>query len=361
MSAGWRGCTFQAKTEGNRPMHTTIFAGLVAAVALAGCANKSAPIVENGPLTLGRNQGAVLFVLQRDPLLLQTPLTMTIRRYDPATNAFLEASPGGDDDGDDPNVIEIKYATQAQLGRNDRYWTYVVPPGHYAIESVEITKTYNSVQFIGGNPIIGLAATLVVAAASAAAAEITHEQIAFSNEGYLTPDAPRFTVTGGQATYIGDFSFQGEEQVTQVTTSRSFNDPELNETRTVSDMRVILDYQFHPEGIAWYAGRRGLGAGQVVGQRLAAFDDARFLVKDFSSADQNRRKLARAPSMNPQPSGQVPPPFPMAAEPGTAEPVAAEPGLDRNRLSALPKSELQRRFLSGEISMDEYNKARAGQ
>lgn len=323
---------------------------LAAAVALAGCASKSAEMVENGPLTLSRDQGAILFVLQRDPLLLQTPLTMTIRRYDPTTNAFMDASPG-DDDADDPNVIEVKYATQSQLGRNDRYWTYVVPPGHYAIESVEITKTYNSVQFIGGNPIIGLAATLVVAAASVAAAEMTHEQIAFSTEGYLTPDAPRFTVSGGQATYIGDFSFQGEEQVTQVTTTRSFNDPDMNETRSVSDMRVILDYAFHPEGIAWYAGRRGLGAGQVVGQRLAAFDDARFLVKDFASADQDRRKLARAPSMAP-PSG---------APETTAAPAAFQPPPAATDLSGLPKAELQRRFLAGEISMEEYNKARAGQ
>jgi hypothetical protein len=329
---------------------TTLTSVLVAAVALTGCANKSVPMTEAGPLTLTRDQGAIMFVLQRHPLLLQTPLTMIIRRYDPATNAFMGG--GEDDDGaDDPNVVEVKYATQSQLGRNDRYWTYVVPPGHYAIESVEITKTYNSVQFIGGNPIIGLAATLVVAAASAAAAEITHEQIAFSNQGYLTPDAPRFTVSGGQATYIGDFSFQGEEKVTQVTTTRSFNDPDMNETRSVSDLRVILDYEFHPEGIAWYAGRRGLGAGQVVGQRLAAFDDARFLVKDFSSADQERRKLARAPSMSPQQNSTQP----------TAVPAAFQPSPIASDLSSLPKKELQRRFLSGEISMEEYNKARAGQ
>jgi hypothetical protein len=340
---------------------TLVTALIAGSLGLAGCANRSAPMVENGPLHLTQDTGAILFVLQRDPLLLQTPLTMTIRRYDPATNTFLDSSQDGDDSDDAPNAIEVKYATQAQLGRNDRYWTYVVPPGHYAIESVEITKTYNNVQFIGGNPIVGLAATLVVAAASAAAAEISHEKIGFSNNGYLTPDAPRFTVAGGRATYIGDFSFQGEEQVTQVTTTRSFNDQDLNETRDVSDLRVILDYQFHPEGIAWYAGRRGLGAGQVVGQRLTPFDDARFLVKDFSSATQDRRKLARAPSMAPTNNADG-----LLARPTPSIPVSSAlppsaPAVDTRRLSTLPQPELQRRFLAGEISMEEYKKARAGQ
>ncbi|MEQ8584821.1 MAG: hypothetical protein RLO01_05520 [Thalassobaculaceae bacterium] len=336
---------------------------LAGAVVLSGCAPRSVPIVGNGPLQLSQDKGAILFVLQRDPLLLQTPLTMTIRQYNPATGRFIGASRAGEEDADNPNVIEVKYATQAQLGRNDRYWTYVVPPGHYAIESVEITKTYSNVQFIGGNPIVGLAATLVVAAASAAAAEMAHEQITFSNDGRLTPDAPRFTVSGGQATYIGDFSFQGEEQVTQVTTTRSFNDPDLNETRSVSDLRIILDYQFHPEGIAWYAERRGLGAGQIVGQRLAAFDDARFMVKDFSSAQQDRRKLARAPSMEApaRTSGSVALPPSTNVPPSASALPSAPPAGSKQRLSTLPQAELQRRFLAGEISMEEYNTARAGQ
>lgn len=336
---------------------------LAGSVALSGCAPRAVPMKDDGSLELAQDKGAILFVLERDPLLLQTPLTMTIRRYDPTTNRFIGASQAGDEDATDPNVIEVKYATQAQLGRNDRYWTYVVPPGHYAIESAEITKTYNNVQFIGGNPIVGLAATLVVAAASAAAAEMTHEQITFSDDGRLMADAPRFTVLGGRATYIGDFSFQGEEQVTQVTTTRSFNDPDLNETRSVSDLRIILDYQFHPEGIAWYAGRRGLGAGQIVGQRLAAFDDARFLVKDFSSAEQDRRKLARAPSMVTPTgtSGSAAPPPLSSVAPSVSSPPPALPAAPQQRLSTLSQAELQRRFLAGEIGVEEYNKARAGQ
>lgn len=337
----------------------TLIAG---SVALWGCAPRSVPMKDDGSLELAQDKGAILFVLERDPLLLQTPLTMTIRRYDPTTNRFVGARTADDEDATDPDVIEVKYATQAQLGRNDRYWTYVVPPGHYAIESVEITKTYSNVQFIGGNPFVGLAATLVVAAASAAAAEMTHEEIAFSDGGHLTPDAPRFIVSAGQATYIGDFSFQGEEQVTQVTTTRSFNDSDLNETRSLSDLRVILDYQFHPEGIAWYAGRRGLVAGQIVGQRLAAFDDARFLVKDFSSAEQDRRKLARAPSMQaPTRTIESKAPPPSSSAPPAPAPTPSLPAAPQQSLSTLPQAELQRRFLAGEISIEEYNKARAGQ
>lgn len=334
----------------------------VIAVVLAGCMNKTLPMVEKGPLTLTRNQGAILFVMQRDPKLLHTPLTMTIRRFDPRTNQIIQATSASDDAGDtgspdvanDPNVIAVKFANQAQLGRNDRHWTYVVPPGHYAIESVEITKTYTNAQFIGGNPFVGLAATLVVAAVTATAAEINHEEVSFNQDGVLTADAPRFSVTGGKATYIGDFSFDGEERISEVAAHQnshdSFNDPDRNVTRTVSDMRIILDYGYNPDDVAWYASRRGIRPEQLLGQRLTAFDNARFLVKDFSSADHKRRTLPRAPSLTRTATGP-------SATPATQRPQSS-PG--QQELTSLSDVALRRRFLAGEISVEEYNKARAG-
>lgn len=46
--------------------------------------------------------------------------------------------------------------------------------------------------------------------------------------------------------------------------------------------------------------------------------------------------------------------------PSTPPSAAPSPGMN-STLNRLPASELQRRFLAGEISMEEYNKARAGQ
>ncbi len=330
--------------------------------ALTGCAAQPEPPAE-AHYDLDAGKGAITFVLERQEGLRAVPFILTLRRYDPATNAFYT-----DDARAAP--IEIRYALTSQNGKPDRHWTVDLAPGAYAIESIEIAKQYPAVPG-AGFVVLGLTAMV-----GAVAAELDHKEIRFdTDDNRLTADAPRFRVETGTITYIGDFRFLlDEKRFVQNTGSPSGPDAydEGTKDQPTIDRRIFVDYQLNTAGIRRYARAHGLDRYPMAVTSLDAFADRRFVIRDFDTAEGPHRTLARAPSMTPAPSdgrrilAQTPLLRPAIASDqpaitapiGDRQPASASPPPMARSLSVLSDRQLQRLFLDGQISPEEYRAAR---
>ncbi|MDF1792086.1 MAG: hypothetical protein P1U88_09260 [Thalassobaculaceae bacterium] len=150
---------------------------------------------------------------------------------------------------------------------------------------------------------------------------------------------PIFTVEAGKAVYIGHLMID-----------RTRLEPETAQSDTKSLLAKLNPFSGHgprTEGTRSYRvmDREADARSEVAKLNIAPFLWTKELI--WMNADERPGATSSGSAGRNQ----------LTISPSDARPSSpANPALDR-----LPAAELQRRFLSGEISMEEYNKARAGQ
>lgn len=343
-------------------MKRSIVLALGVALGLSGCKTTSRAD-PYGPLALSRENGVVMFTIDRHGRSIDRPFAIHAVRYDPKSGNVLSDS---DDDG---RGFAAVYSTKSEIGQDAKHWAFELEPGHYAIASVDRVGVASQPVFSGGNLAVLLIATAIATAASHAIAAAEHESHEFIRDDHVGRRTPTFTVAAGRVTHIGDFSFSGESRTVEkmVTNENAWGGPnatgiESTNLKTVTEIRTVVDYSFEPSAIDRYLEIRKLDRYPIDHQRLDPLVGRRFVLEDFPGENpDNRTPIREAATPGPIPAvSSTGPPPPVSATPAplpasTSAPVRARaPATGRTSLS-----ELQELFLSGGISKAEYERERA--
>lgn len=373
------------------------------ALVLSGCKTTS-QADPYAPLALSPGKGAVVFTIDRHGRSLVRPFAIHGVRYDPRSGKVLSSS------GDDGQGFKAVYSTKPEIGRDSKHWAFELEPGDYAIASVDRVGVAQQPVFTGGSLAVLLIATVIATAASHAVAAAEHESHEFVRDGYVGPQTPRFTITAGRVTHIGDFSFGSEsreaERTVPINTWGGPNAVGMDHSKLerVTDYRTVVYYSFEPDAVSGYLKLRRLDRRPIDHQRLEALHDRPFVLEDFpGESEENRSPLRTAtamdsllststthPQTNPTPgpittvvaspaadrgaaSGGIGASDRAGANPAMVPAKAAAPPDPWVRPAAQPASvvptfrprrpagldELMQRFLDGKISKAEYDRGRA--
>lgn len=346
---------------------------LASALALSGCKTTS-QADPYAPLALSPGKGAVVFTIDRHGRSLVRPFAIHAVRYDPQTGKLL-----GDSD-DQGRGFKALYATDPAIGRDSKHWAFELEPGTYAIASVDRVGVATQPVFSGGSLAVLLIATAIATVASHAVAAAEHESHDFVPGDLVGPQTPRFTVTAGRVTHIGDFTFGSETRPGERTVPGStWGGPNAvgmdhSKTEEITEYRTVVHYSLDTTSVDGYLRTRKLDRHPVDHQRLEALAGRPFVLEDFpGESAENRTPVRTAASggpeplfpMMPYPAHSVPAPVPAAAAPPVAGRRAAAGGAtllpDALTRPAPPAGldALMQRFLDGSISKAEYDRARA--
>lgn len=323
---------------------------------------------------------------------------MDIRRIDPATGK--PETPARE--GNSANSAALLDYASAPYSTERRYGAYVVRPGEYAVTSIGPREGPGGPVYVpnfggtggggagAGAGLIGLAVLATIAAAgyAAQAAEDEHfgdpgrPPLMFLYENQLVDDTPRFTVRPGEAVYLGDILY-GVKQYTIETTEVPRGPNAADEPKT--SRRVVgspfIEYLVDEAGARAKLAAMGLSNVPERTVTLAPLTHGPVYVSprmtrerlEWRSSDpiagekivMARPELPRplpssgsaaALSATRRPNAQTPlPAAPTRVTPAQMTPTQATP----RSAPAASLDELQERFLSGKISKDEYERARA--
>ncbi|UUX48227.1 hypothetical protein NUH88_12460 [Nisaea acidiphila] len=330
---------------------------------LAVCGVLSACVVTNGPfnsdgqLQLQKGHGAVGFTLDFAHQGATSPMSVEIQRYDPLTGRIVPVEEGG-------ATARAAFSYQPELGRPDRYWTFGLPAGEYAITRIGETEAVGALVPQGGDPLAALLIIGVSLAVTTAIAEaIPDNEVNFVEDGQLLADAPKFTVSRGELVYLGTIRLDAEERMTTVV--RTESDGVANEmtsfdaSRTVEtqvpEYRVLIDYQQDQASLAEYLANVNTGSAAVGSMTLDSFAPQIYVMKEWDDVTNGPRSIARAAYDGPALNGPRPR-FSYQKGVTPAPPPAPAPGA---HLSKTDRRTLQEQFLGGQITEAEYRAATA--
>lgn len=344
-------------------MHGAIYA-LALGLLLGGCVKLTAGnelAQAGGGSAAAASNGVILFgfesVKEEDPIFW----SVAMNRLDPRT--------GRPEPSDGTNEVAFRQFG-GMLERDERYAAFTVRPGEYAVTGLVPAQQSGLFMDLNFRDSAGQAATMgLVGLASlavlgtAANAERAAEEARFGKrgrsplvylgeDGTLSPDAPRFTVEPGEVVYLGEFLFG---------TRRYYDErPDIGGGAGAKWVRVFSSpFVEHAidEGRA-RAGMAKLGLSRwpmrtVRPKALASGPVyyAPYLTRErvdwLSSGTVIREEVVHA-----RPGAASAPDRTAAPAPGSA--TGAVTGL-----SGTSREELQRRFLAGEISIEQYRAAMA--
>ena len=324
------------------------------ALGLSGCKTTS-QADPYGPLALSRENGVVVFTIDRHGRSIDRPFAIHAVRYDPKSGKVLS------DSDDDRRGFVAVYSTKPEIGQDAKHWAFELEPGHYAIASVDRVGVASQPAFSGGSLAVVLIATVIATAASHAIAAAEHESHEFVRDDHVGRHTPTFTVAAGRVTHIGDFSFSGENRTVEksVTNANTWGGPnatglDTTEIKPVTEIRTVVDYSFEPGAIDRYLKIRKLDHYPIDHQRLDPLFGQRFVLEDFPGEKPDNRTPIRSASATGSASPSRQPPAQIIPTPA----VVSDQPPERPTTPAVPR-DLMDRFLSGEISKSEYERERA--
>lgn len=321
---------------------------LCCALALPGCKTTSQANPYE-PMALADGKGAVVFTIDRHGRAVDRPFAVHAVRYDPQTGRLL-----GDSDDGGQGFVAV-YSTKPEIGRNAKHWAFELEPGSYAISSIDRVGVASQPTFSGGSLAVLLIATVIATAASHAIAAAEHASREFVQDGVVGRETPTFTVAAGQVTHIGDFAFDSESRTVErpVATESQWSGPnatglQATSLQPVTEMRTLVAYSFDPGAVDQYLRIRRLDRYPLSHQRLQPLIGRRLVLEDYPGESPDNR----APVDGPR------------ALPATYAPAAPWPAPSAGPLpaqrpaSGAALSQLQERFLDGEITKEEYERER---
>lgn len=198
-------------------------------------------------------------------------------------------------------------------------------------------------------------------------------ELVFLENGRIKENAPRFIVRTGEVSYIGDFLLGAQRfKVEMEGIGGGIANVEGENNEIAYWHSPAAEHSYDEPRVRARLAQIGIPPGIVRTERLAPLDNARLYYDP--SFDRNRAEL-RAKNHGRQTilEEDVVMPFSAGRTAATSRNTTARTGSRAGALSttvapatpapqsALPADELRRRFLAGEISLEEYNNARAGQ
>lgn len=270
-----------------------------------------------------------------------------IAEYDPRSGKLYEDVASGENE---PLTVRLNFS------RDNGPQVLVrepLPAGAYVISEIESKLSVSSGDPpyihndpVYGDPLLRLAALLTMAAIS----EATADTFSFVDEnGRLFADAPTFEVQAGTVNYVGTLIIDGEKRVTKVEEYDNDGQWDGHSYYEKTDTRFIADYSFDSHALHQHSAALRLETYPVRDQPIAAFADRKFVIEDYPGQDIPRRVLPRAPNMVLRDPAQQP------RDEQAAPVVRPTPVIhDTGQLATKSKSELQRMFLDGAITKDQY-------
>jgi len=337
---------------------------LILGLALAGCVAPPGNEIDprGGGPAVGAGNGVVLFGVASTREAPPVHWAIDIRRLDRSGRpepARLDAGAA--------NAVMFNQFTGTH-DRNAPFGAYAVLPGDYAI--IRITAQQDGGMFMDFDhraaamqaaamgPMGMLSyAVLGTAAASERAAEearfgprVRSPLIFVADGGVVTSETPRFTVRAGEVIYLGDFLFGATRYHDQriepgsggATGIRTIVNPFVESAVDPAAARAAQARI----GLASWPLRTAQPSALAQGPAYLAPSMTRDRVDWLSAGTVIREETVRARPASVDPVPATP-----------AIPAAAPSGTD---LSAMSRQELQRRFLAGEITAEQYRAAAAG-
>lgn len=192
-------------------------------------------------------------------------------------------------------------------------------------------------------------------------------QLIFIENSRIKDTAPRFTVQAGRVTYIGDFLLGARRYTVEMEgISGGIAHVEGENNEIAYWHSPAAEHSYDEPRVRTRLTQIGISPSIIVTDRLSPLDGARLYYDpnfDRTRAELRARNYGKQTILAEDvvmPFSSRQPPIASESSPAatgsrTSAPASTAP------LSSLPVAEVRRRFLAGEISMEEYNKARAGQ
>ena len=192
-------------------------------------------------------------------------------------------------------------------------------------------------------------------------------QLIFVENGRISDTAPRFTVQAGQVTYIGDFLLGARRYTVELEgISGGITHVEGENNEIAYWHSRVAEHSYDEPRVRTRLAQIGISPTTVITERLASLDGAPLYYDpsfdraraELRASNHGKQTILAEDVVMPLSSRQSPATSgssPAITSSETSAPVSKDP------LSSLPAAELRRRFLAGEISQEEYNKARAEQ
>ena len=340
----------------------------VSAFLLGACAAPSQIESAADSSALDRGAGIILVGIDGPPELAYSDWMVEARKINAATGA-IETPNYGDAPA---RYVQARWHTGGLFSRTERYTAYQVVPGDYALTSV---RPFQGAQNDGqtqdhyylaspgqaaaGAIFLGAIAIAKAAGESMEEAEfgkLDRPAMEFARGGSVVAEAPRFKVGPGEVVYIGDFKLGADIY------ELDGPDPSVGGGGAAQpNAEVFAPFvQYSTDTIPAQAAVAKLG---LSGRPMRTSD----LGLPAQPTGLNPRmtperiQWARKSSILETRRVQAPSAAEMPVGLNAPAPAATPMGKDQPPLTALPDAELRRRFLAGEISQEEYKKARAGQ
>lgn len=198
-------------------------------------------------------------------------------------------------------------------------------------------------------------------------------ELIFVENDRIKDDAPRFTVQAGRVTYIGDFLLGARRykvEMKGIGGGIAHVEGENNEIAYWHS--PAAEHSYDEPRVRARLAEIGIPSSIVTTQRLTRLDGGRLYYDpnfdrtraELRAKNHGKQTILEEDVMMPTslgaPAASSRSPTATTGSRNSA-PAATAPPAASAPLSSLPAAELRRRFLAGEISMEEYNKARAGQ